>query len=328
MAHLPALVADSPLSQELISAGLRRIHQGKVRDTYEIPGYPEYLLVVATDRISVFDFVLPCLVPDKGAVLTGLTVFWLTRVLGAYPNHYLASGSDIYAFLPKALPKNRDLLKRSVVVQRQNMRHAELIVRGFLTGSGWESYQKNGMVCGIKLPQGLHDGSKLPEPIFTPTTKADDGHDEHLTWDQFVEVIGNLKEARRLRDSSLQYYMEAAAYASNGGIIVADTKFEFGDVLADEVLTPDSSRFWFYPDWEESQKKHKSPAGYDKQPVRDFCKTIQTPFAVTGIHKLDPRNPDHLAFVDTVQLPNEVIDQCTDRYRKACQLITGRLLDN
>ncbi len=319
MAHIPQVVAETKLSLTLQQAGLVRIYQGKVRDTYAVPDHPELLLQVASDRLSIFDFVLPTLVKDKGAILTAMTVFWLTKVCVGINHHLIACGWDLDHYLPSNLWDNSQLHKNALIVKKLRIVPVECIVRGYLTGSGWQDYQKSGQICGIALPQGLHDGSKLPVPIFTPTTKAESGHDQALKRDDVVNQYG----AWLLLDS-LQIYQAAAEYALKRGIIIADTKFEFGQhAVADEVLTPDSSRFWLEEDWQRAAAEKRAPQGFDKQPVREWGKTIETSFGVTGLNKLETENPEHLAFIAALQVPETVSDACSRRYHRIFELLTG-----
>lgn len=320
--QIPKNVAESELSLMLQDAGLKRISQGKVRDTFALLNYPNLLAVLATNRISIFDFVLPALVENKGKILTGLTIYWLTKVFKQVNHHLVAYGRDIDKYLPEELRNNELLRGQMIIVKKVSMLPVECIVRGYLTGSGWKSYQEKGSVCGIKLPDGLHDGSKLPDPIFTPTTKAIIGHDVHLNTDEVVTQYG-----RWIQSYSINLYLLGAAYAAEMGIIVADTKFELGDkILADEVLTPDSSRFWLKTEWEEAIKEEKSPSGYDKQPVREWGKTVFTPFEVTGLNKLRPENSEHVKFVDNLTVPQELLDETAERYYKIIELLTGNSL--
>ena len=295
---------------------LSLVHRGKGRDTFAIPDHPDLLLQVASDRISIFDFVLPAEVEGKGQVLTALTVYWLTGVLkDIVPNHLVAYGAGIDTYLPTELCALPELESRALVVRKLAMIPVECVVRGYLTGSGWQSYQRNGQVCGHRLPPGLHDGSRLAAPLFTPTTKSHKGHDQDMdagkACDQYGSSLGAL---------SLVLYEVAAQHALRDGIIIADTKFEFGNgyCLADEVLTPDSSRFWLVPDWKEAKKAKRSPRGYDKQYAREWGKTVVTPFAENGsplrLNQLNPRNPKHRSFVASVDVPADVLDQTTVLY--------------
>ncbi len=328
-AQIPRKLSESELSRRLAQAGLERIHQGKVRDTYSLPDRPDHLFLVASDRLSIFDFVLAGEVADKGAVLTALTVHWLTGVLTGVEHHLVAHGAAIDAELPASLRGWKDLQSRAMVVKKLNMLPVECVARGYLTGSGWGSYKKSGEVCGIRLPEDLHDGSRLPEPIFTPTTKAEDGHDLPMSAEEVERDFGT-----QLVESTLNVYTRISDYARERGVIFADTKFEFGEgfVLGDEVGTPDSSRFWDRGEWEKAVAEKRSPSGYDKQPVREWGKTVATPFesdggAVTGIHKLDPEKPEHVAFVHEHAVPEEILQATTSRYRDVFQRLTGRTLE-
>ena len=280
--------------------------------------------MVASDRVSIFDFVLGAVVPDKGAVLTAMTVFWLSVLFAGHNHHLAAFGRAINQYLPPCLRNNSDLQRRALVVIKLEMLPIECVVRGYLTGSGWAAYQKDGMVCGYALPPGLHDGSKLPEPLFTPSTKAEEGHDEHLLAQDVIAQYGDMVAIK-----SLVIFEKAAEYAAGRGIILADTKFEFGWLgdrlyLGDEVLTPDSSRLWLASDWQETAKKGQAPQGYDKQLVREWGKTVPTPFGSTGINSLKPENREHQEFVGSVAVPPEVISATTARYRKVPELLRGQ----
>ncbi|RJO74359.1 MAG: phosphoribosylaminoimidazolesuccinocarboxamide synthase [Myxococcales bacterium] len=327
-AQLPKKLAEADFDRTLAKSGLTRVHQGKVRDTYLSPRHPELMLLVATDRLSIFDFVLPALVPQKGEVLTALTVFWLADVLKDAAHHLEAYGAGLDAFLPSALCGLPDLQTRGMIVRRLAMIPVECVVRGYLTGSGWSAYQRAVEVCGHRLPTGLHDGSRLPEPIFTPTTKAEVGHDEHVS---YVDVRARF--GRGLEEASLSIYRQIHDYAAGRGIILADTKFEFGEglVLGDEVATPDSSRFWDKGEWEEAAQRQKSPSGYDKQPVREWGKTVATPFsaagqAIMGIDKLDTEEAAQRDFVHGLNVPADVTRATADRYLSIFERLTGQTL--
>jgi phosphoribosylaminoimidazole-succinocarboxamide synthase len=277
-------------------------HRGKVRDTYDLG---DRLLIVATDRISAFDVVLPEGIPDKGAILTQLSAFWFERVDSVVPTHFLrlADGSPADD-LPFALPPA--LIGRSTIVRRAERVDVECVVRGYLAGSGWSDYQRDGRVCGIRLPPDLIESQQLPDPIFTPTTKAASGHDEPMTYDQLVELVG-ASAANVLKLRSLAIYRYAWQYAIERGIIIADTKFEFGYVdgeliLIDEVLTPDSSRFWPLAQYEPG---HGQPS-LDKQGVRDWL-------SASGWNKQPP----------APHLPPEVVAETAERYREAYRRLTG-----
>ena len=279
--------------------------RGKVRDIYEID---DNLLIVATDRISAFDFVLPDPIPNKGIYLTQLSIFWFEKMKNIVDNH-LISG-DVEDF-PDELKDYRDVLdKRSMLVTKTEVIPVECIVRGYLSGSGWKEYREKGEICGVKLPKGLRESEKLDEPIFTPTTKAEKGHDMPITFEQLKDMVGK-ETAEKLRDLSIEIYEKARDYAYQRGIIIADTKFEFGVkdgeiILVDELLTPDSSRFWPLDKYEPG----KPQPSFDKQYVRDYLTS-------TGWDKNSP--PPHL--------PEEVIRETEKRYREAFERLTGKRLD-
>ncbi len=286
-------------------ASLPRIGRGKVRDIYAVG--EDKLLIVVSDRLSAFDVVLPDPIPDKGAVLTQMSNFWFEKLAHVVPNHL--TGID-----PESVVEGEDekaqVRGRAVVVKKLKPLPIEAVVRGYLIGSGWKDYQKTGMVCGIELPKGLRQAQKLPEPIFTPATKATDGHDENISFDEVVRLIGR-PLAEQVREVAIRLYREASDYAAQRGIIIADTKFEFGTdaagklVLIDEALTADSSRFWPA----DSYQVGISPPSFDKQYVRDYLETLdwdKTPPA--------PR------------LPAAVIAKTAEKYREALERLTGRKL--
>lgn len=275
--------------------------RGKVRDIYDAG---ENLLMVATDRISAFDFILPDEIPFKGEVLNRISAFWFDKFADIVPNHLVSIDP---ADFPKEFAEYRDYLAgRAMLVKKAQTIPIECIVRGYLTGSGKKTYDENGTVCGIRLPEGLTEASKLPEPLFTPSTKAEIGdHDENISFERCCEIVGE-DIATQIRDLSLKIYKAAAEYAATRGIIIADTKFEFGVIdgkatLIDECLTPDSSRFWPAASYEEG----KIQPSYDKQFVRNWLKAN---WDMTG---------------ETPHLPAEVIDGTSERYREAFQIITG-----
>jgi phosphoribosylaminoimidazole-succinocarboxamide synthase len=284
-------------------AGLKLRARGKVRDIYELG---DQLLIVATDRLSAFDVVLPTPIPDKGPVLTQLSLFWFEKLASIVPNHVISADNFAGVLAPYA-----DALQgRAMLVRRTEPIPIECVVRGYLSGSGWKDYQKTGSVCGIALPAGLRESDRLPEPIFTPSTKATTGHDENISFDETVERIGQ-PLAEKLRDTSLAIYKSAAEFASARGIIIADTKFEFGLVggeliWIDEALTPDSSRFW--PG--NQYMPGKPQPSFDKQYVRDYLEKI-------GWNKQPPAPP----------LPADVVAATRDKYREAYQRVTGHELD-
>lgn len=275
--------------------------RGKVRDIYDAG---ENLLMVATDRISAFDFILPDEIPFKGEVLNRISAFWFDKFADIVPNHLVSIDP---ADFPEEFAEYRDFLAgRAMLVKKAQTIPIECIVRGYLTGSGKKTYDENGTVCGIQLPEGLTEASKLPEPLFTPSTKAAIGdHDENISFERCCEIVGE-DIAAQIRDLSLKIYKAAAEYAATRGIIIADTKFEFGVIdgkvtLIDECLTPDSSRFWPAASYEEG----KIQPSYDKQFVRNWLKAN---WDMTG---------------ETPHLPAEVIDGTSERYREAFQIITG-----
>ena len=275
--------------------------RGKVRDIYDAG---ENLLMVATDRISAFDFILPDEIPFKGEVLNRISAFWFDKFADIVPNHLVSIDP---ADFPEEFAEYRDYLAgRAMLVKKAQTIPIECIVRGYLTGSGKKTYDENGTVCGIQLPEGLTEASKLPEPLFTPSTKAEIGdHDENISFERCCEIVGE-DIATQIRDLSLKIYKAAAEYAATRGIIIAATKFEFGVIdgkvtLIDECLTPDSSRFWPAASYEEG----KIQPSYDKQFVRNWLKAN---WDMTG---------------ETPHLPTEVIDGTSERYREAFQIITG-----
>jgi len=292
-------------------AGVERYARGKVRDVYSVDGVPrDRLLIVATDRISAFDYVLGTGIPDKGRVLTQLSIFWFDFLRDVTANHFLTANVAEY---PDPLPQFREQLEgRSMLVKRAKMIEIECVARGYLSGSGWKEYQQHGTVCGIRLPAGLGESEKLPEPIFTPATKAQSGHDENVSFEHVVSLIGE-ELANRLRRLTLEIYTRAARYAETRGIIIADTKFEFGFasagqgradelVLGDEVLTPDSSRFWPA----DTYRAGGAQLSFDKQYVRDYLESIRW--------NKQPPAPE---------LPPEVADQTGEKYRQAYRVLTG-----
>src|SRR5713226_3428524 len=284
-------------------AGLTPVARGKVRDIYDLG---DKLLIVATDRLSAFDVVLPTPIPDKGRVLTQLSLFWFHLLKGVIPNHVL-SATD---FPPPFDSFKDELAGRSMVVQKTQPLPIECVVRGYVSGSGWKDYRTTGKICGIPLPSGLCESDRLPEPIFTPATKAITGHDENISFEHAAAVVGK-DLAEKVRAISLELYRRAAAYAEPRGIILADTKFEFGLhdnelIWIDEALTPDSSRFW--------PAAHYSPGGpqssFDKQFVRDYLERMQWPKSPPG-----------------PELPPEVVEATRAKYREAYRILAGRELD-
>lgn len=284
-------------------AGIPPLARGKVRDIYDLG---DRLLIVATDRLSAFDVVMPTPIPDKGRVLTQLSLFWFNLLRGLIPNHVLSATEFPAPFDRYA----EDLAGRSMLVRKTQPLPIECVARGYLSGSGWKEYQSTGKVCGIPLPSGLKESSKLPEPIFTPATKATSGHDENISFERAAEMIGK-PLAEKVRSITLEIYRRAAAYAEPRGILLADTKFEFGLlnselIWIDEALTPDSSRFW--------PAAHYAPGGpqpsFDKQFVRDYLERIRWPKTPPG-----------------PELPPDVVDGTRAKYREAYRILVGRELD-
>jgi len=276
--------------------------RGKVRDVYAVD---DKLLIVATDRISAFDVVLPSAIPYKGEVLTALSIFWFDFLKDVVPNHFISA--DVAGY-PKPLPDYRDQLEgRSMLVVKAEAVPIECVARGYLSGSGWKEYKAKGEVCGVKLPAGLKESDKLPEPIFTPSTKEQTGHDINISEAEMARLVGSELTAT-LRDLTLGIYSKAADYAAEKGIIIADTKFEFGlsegrTILIDEVLTPDSSRFW--P--KDSYLPGQGQPSFDKQYVRDYLETLDW----------DKTPPGPV-------LPDNIIARTTDKYLEAYRLLTGK----
>lgn len=281
---------------------IKKLSSGKVREIYEIDG--DKLLLVVSDRISAFDYILPSPIPNKGKILNQISEFWFDFVKDIVPNHIISTNSKDF---PEEFQKP-EFEGRSMLVKKLKVLPVECIVRGYITGSGWKSYKENGTVCGITLPDGLQESQKLPEAIFTPSTKAEIGdHDENISFERVVEMLG-LELATKLRDKTLQIYNKCAEYAASKGVLIADTKFEFGLdengelVLGDEVLTPDSSRFWPASDYEVG----RSQKSFDKQYLRDWIKS-------SGY------NPE-----SGTPIPADVIKTTVNKYKDAFQLITGK----
>jgi len=290
------------------------LRRGKVRDIYEID---DYLLIIATDRVSAFDVVLPNGIAGKGRVLTQISLYWFNQMKDIIENHIVATDVKDY---PKVLHKYKDLLEgRSMLVKKARPMPVECIVRGYLSGSGWKEYKESGTVCGIKLPDGLVESARLDEPLFTPSTKAEEGHDINISFDETRKIVGD-DTASTLRNTSLRVYKKARELAEKKGIIIADTKMEFGVykdsrfkiqdsknqegklILIDEILTPDSSRFWSMKDY----KPGKSQDSFDKQIVRDYLLTLDWNQTYPG-----------------PKLPDEIIEKTAARYREILRILTG-----
>jgi len=281
--------------------GLRLFRRGKVRDVYE---YQDKLLLIATDRISAFDVVLPTPIPYKGAVLTQLSQFWFDMMRDIVPNHLI--GTDVDKFPGDLRPFSEVLRLRSMLSVRAEMFPVECVARGYLAGSGWKEYQESGSVCGIRLPSGMQECDRLPEPIFSPATKAEEGHDINITFDDTVGIVGH-DHAAQLRDLTFKVYSRAAEYAISKGIIIADVKLEFGlyngkIILCDELLTPDSSRFWPSSGYHPGRPQ----PSFDKQYVRDYLEAIH----------FDKKPPGP-------ELPPEVVRGTTEKYLEAYRMLTG-----
>ncbi len=280
---------------------MKKISSGKVREIYEVD--KDKLLIVVSDRISAFDYILPSLIPEKGKILNQISKFWFDFSKDIIPNHLIST--DLKDFPEEFQTEEFD--GRSMLVKKLKMIPIECIVRGYITGSGWKSYKQSGTICGIKLPEGLQESEKLPEPIFTPTTKAKEGHDENISFEQVCDMIGK-DLAIKLRDKTIEIYQKCSEYALTKNVIIADTKFEFGLdengnlVLGDEILTPDSSRFWPAEDYQVG----KSQKSFDKQYIRDWIKS-------TGYN---PESGD--------SIPDDVIQVTVDKYKEAYKLITGK----
>lgn len=284
--------------------GIPKVGQGKVRELFEVDGH---LLMVATDRISAFDVILPNAIPHKGKVLTQLSAFWFERLEGMVDHHLVSVQVD--EFPAPLQPFREELAGRSMLVRKCTPLPIECVVRGYLAGSGWAEYRQSETICGSRLPGGLVESAELPEPIFTPATKATNGHDENISFDRAAQIIGP-ELAEQVRDLSLRIYNRAREYALEKGIIICDTKFEFGMegsrlLLIDEVLTPDSSRFWPADEFEPG----KSQPSFDKQFIRDFLETLDWDKAPPG-----------------PELPSSIVEATSQRYLEAYRLLTGKNL--
>lgn len=283
--------------------GLNLVHRGKVRDVYQVD--ENHFLLVATDRISAFDCISPTPIYRKGEVLTQISAFWFNKFSDIINHHLITVDFDQ---MPDVIKANTELKGRSMLCKKTKVFPVECVVRGYLAGSGWKDYQQTGEICGHKLPVGLLESDKLPNPIFTPATKAAEGHDENISESEFNKILGD-EIGNKLKNLSLKIYQEASEYARTRGIIIADTKFEFGldnagqILLIDEVLTPDSSRFWSA----ESYQVGKSQASFDKQFVRDYLETLDW--------NKQPPAPE---------LPNEIVEKTTEKYLEAYKILTGK----
>lgn len=298
---MPGVNMKSDVIRQTNFPELKLFRRGKVRDVYDLG---DKLLIVSTDRISCFDVVLPDGIPGKGRVLTALSVFWFALIKDIVPNHFISA--DVKDYPIEVRKYKEDLKGRSMLVEKSSPLPVECVVRGYLSGSGWKEYQQNQAVCGVKLPAGLKESAKLPEPIFTPATKEDVGHDINVTQSHVEKMIGP-ELTKKLKEISIAIYKKASDYALTKGIIIADTKFEFGMsagklILIDEVLTPDSSRFW-----PKDQYKPGGPQpSFDKQFVRDYLETLDWDKTAPGPN-----------------LPEEIIQKTAQKYLQALKVIAG-----
>lgn len=323
----------------LTEIGLTCISRGKVRDTYRLND--QELLVIASDRISIFDFVLKNSIPKKGEVLTALTHFWLTKVLSEFQHHLVAGNTALnlkqkHGFLP---------LERCLVVKDFSncLFPFEMIYRHHIGGSVYASYEETGIAAGLHLPKNLPKWSKLAEPIFTPSTKEEVGHDINVDGAYFLAEMGKKHlgyEAQKAIDELRRAYQIAYAYAEKKGILILDTKFEVASLpafspqpfIVDEILTPDSSRFALKVDWAKAMREKRDPSFLDKEPVRDWGRKIETPFKdengnkIIGINKLKPENDEHVKFVHSLEIPLEIVSETANRYLKIFKLVTGYYL--
>lgn len=344
-APIPECVLHDPLDPLLEEAGWHLVHRGKVRHTFFNLKFPGKLLSLATNRVSVFDFPLPATVPLKGAVLTAVSVFWFD-FFDSVANHMVAYGAGIDRYLPGKLRGNKDLQSRTLIIRHLEMQEMELpdgrmtgveaIVRGYLTGNGWASYQESGQICGHKLPPGMREWDKLEPPLFTPTTKEEVGHDANVDYKYVDEKCGD--GSHRL---AIRIFSEAAKYARARGLELIDTKFEFGLhshsshrqlMLADEVLTPDSSRFVAVEEFEKKTAKGQTPATLDKQFVRNYVMSLQTGFVGKDgeplrFKNLQTDNPAHVKWVHELFIPAEIVDRTTEIYREIPHILIGWMLE-
>ena len=295
-----------PVIRQTNLPGVKLHSRGKVRDVYEVGD--DCLLIIATDRLSAFDVVMAEGIPDKGRVLTQLSCFWFSFFRHAVPSHFITA--NVAEYPTELQPFAEQLEGRSMLVKKSQPFPIECVARGYLSGSGWKDYRATGAVCGVRLPAGLTESAKLEQPIFTPATKAATGHDENISWERTVEIVGKAT-AEKLRDSTLDVYRRAREYAEGRGILIADTKFEWGKqgndiILIDEALTPDSSRFW--P--KEGYQAGRPQPSFDKQFVRDYLESLHWA-------KQPPPPP----------LPSDVVEKTSAKYREAYRLLTGHTLN-
>lgn len=342
MKKVPLIVEDHALNNLFRKYGFERIHQGKVRDTYQIDEDGDELLVVASDRISIFDFVLPVLVPKKGEVLTALTHFWFSTILSEYDNHLIQSETHPTAnaafdlrISNTYLPIERCLLVKNL---KDKLWIWEMIYRDHVGGSIYDGYLKTGKAGGHNLPPNLPKWSKLEKPIFTPSTKEEVGHDVNVDADFFFQQMESFGgEEKKVVEMLAEAYSKAYAYAENRGILILDTKFEVaGKTIVDEILTPDSSRFVLKEDWIKAMEAGRDPYFHDKQPVREWGSSVVTPFEderglIVGINNLKTKDnkkfEEYTAFVHGLKVPEEIISATTERYLKIFEALTGFSLE-
>jgi phosphoribosylaminoimidazole-succinocarboxamide synthase len=322
-ASIPVNVSNFFTHDLLTRVGLSRTNQGKVCDTYDLGN--GYLLGVRTNRVSINDFVLPCEIDRKGEILTALTVYWLSvsGVARGIPHHLVTFGKHIDDFLPRGAQRSSQLHRCGMIIKKLEMLRIESVVRDCLTGQAYTDYTAGNPTCGITFPPGLRDGSRFPETQFTPTTKAEVGNDQPM------DAAAVDQEHPWLKPLTVEIHGKIAAHAAHNGVILADGKYEFSvdKVLADEVGTPDSSRFWDMEEWQEAVAAGRTPASLDKQFLRNWGKTVATPFEATGINKLKPAKTEHVAFVHSLTVPPDVLVETAKRYHMIFRRLTGQTLD-
>lgn len=330
MARIPVAVAESSSSRWLITLGYSLLYRGKVGEIYKVPAKPQQLLMLRSDRLSIFDIVLPCLVPQKGEVLIALTHYWLTQVFPDVPNHLLAWGRNRKLWETAGWSEesiHQLPLKSLLLIERGETWPYEMIFRAHLGGSVWQEYEQSGTACGQPLPAGLKKWQKLPDgPVFTPTTKAESGHDIKVTLEDYLAATG--ERGRALMERDRQVYERAYEHAAGRGILILDTKFEndrSSGMLIDEVLTPDSSRFTTPEDLAAAITEGRDPIFYDKEPVRVWGRLVPTSWG-KGLHRLDPENKEHLDFIKGLVIPNSIIAETQRRYLDIFERLTGMSL--
>ncbi len=334
-AQIPEKFRRSDLDDWIVGKGFDRRGRGKVRDIYMVG--KDKLLLVAPDRISIFDFVLPALVPKKGEVLSAITHFWITAVLNEYPSHFLYADKTCchnaiagWNFRDNSL--REDLIKRGMLVRKVAIPPIEYIFRMHLGGSVFAQYRQTGIAAGVRLGTGKLKWEKLRQPLFTPSTKAESGHDRNISQQEYRQIYGDWSltgaDPQLPVNFFREVYVRAYNFAKARGIRILDTKLEGDGVLADEVITPDSSRFTITEDWQKAMEEGRDPIFYDKEFVRIWGRQVQTPFRVTGINELNPDCPEHVAFVHSLVVPEDVIRATTERYLEIFRLLTGKTLED